>query len=124
MKNLTILLTLTIALTGCLKKREPMKHEKGFVVEKQYIPDTRQTITGTGINTRGELEITTHEIGDSEKYITILKCEHNVIFSMNKPNLFGKLNRGDTVQIDYYELVNDKGEVKDFDFVDANKVNL
>lgn len=111
---------LAVVLSGCLDRRKPMKHERGYVIEKQYFPDTRQTVTGTGISTSGNVVITTHSIGEDEKYIVIFKCEHGFVFSINKTELYGKLNKGDTVTIDYYEMVNGDGEVKDLDFVDAN----
>lgn len=111
---------LAVVLSGCLDRREPMKHERGYVIEKQYFPDTRQIVTGTGFSTSGNVVITTHSIGEDEKYIVIFKCEHGVVFSINKTELYGKLNKGDTVTIDYYEMVNGDGEVKDLDFVDAN----
>lgn len=99
-----------------------MQKEDGVVVEKQYFPDTKQTVTGTGFTSKGSMVITTHSIGENEKYIVIFKCSHGVVFSINKPELYGKLNKGDSVIIDYYEIVNKKGEVKDLDFVDANDV--
>lgn len=111
---------LAVVLSGCLERREPMKHENGFVIEKQYFPDARQTVTGAGFSTSGNMVITTHSIGEDEKYIVIFKCEHGVVFSINKTELYGKLNKGDTVTIDFYEMVNGDGEVKDLDFVDAN----
>jgi len=111
---------LAVVLSGCLDIREPMKQEQGYVVEKQYFPDTRQTVTGTGFSSKGSVVITTHQIGENEKYIVIFKCEHGVVFSINRTDLYGKLNKGDTVTIDYYEMVNGDGEVKDLDFVDAN----
>ena len=119
---LAAILLLCAVLTSCTHRKEPMSHEKGFVVEKQYFPDTRQTVTGTGYSTSGNLVVTTHSVGEDEKYIVIFKCEHGVVFSINRSDLYGKLNKGDSVIIDYYELVNDKGEVKDLDFVDANAV--
>lgn len=111
---------LAVVLSGCLDRREPMKQEQGYVVEKQYFPDTRQTVTGTGFSSKGSVVFTTHQIGENEKYIVIFKCEHGVVFSINRTDLYGKLNKGDTVTIDYYEMVNGDGEVKDLDFVDAN----
>jgi hypothetical protein len=113
-------LLLAVVLSGCLDRREPMKHEQGYVIEKQYFPDTRQTVTGTGFSTSGNMVITTHNIGENEKYIVLFKCEHGVVFSINRNDLYMKLNKGDTVTIDYYEMVNGDGEVKDLDFVDAN----
>lgn len=111
---------IAMAISGCLERKEPMKHETGYVVEKQYYPDTRQTVTGTGISTSGSIVFTSHDIGEDEKYIVIFKCEHGVVFSINRSELYGKLNKGDTVAIDYYEIINSDGEVKDLDFVDAN----
>lgn len=111
---------IAVVLSGCLDRREPMKHEQGYVIEKQYFPDTQQIVTGTGFSTSGNMVITTHSIGEAEKYILIFKCEHGVIFSINRKDLYMKLNKGDTVKIDYYEMVNSSGEVKDLDFVDAN----
>lgn len=105
-----------------LKRKEPMLKEYGKVVGKQFTPDTRQSVMGTGISTNGSMVITTHSIGDEEKYTIIFKCQHMVIFNIDKKELYAKLNDGDSVVIDYYELVNDKGEVKYFDFVDANKL--
>lgn len=105
--------------SGCLERREPIKKETGYVVEKQYFPDTRQTVLGTGLSTSGNVVITTHDIGADEKYVVIFKCEHGVLFSINRAELYGRLNKGDTVTIDYYEMINGEGEVKDFDFIDA-----
>jgi hypothetical protein len=97
-----------------------MLHERGVVIEKQYYPDTRQVVSGTGFSTSGHMVITSHTVGEKEKYMVILKCEHNIVFSINNPNVYGKLSKGDNITIDYYEIVNKKGEVVDFDFVDAN----
>ena len=120
-KIYALLFILLFFVNGCVERREPMKHELGYVVEKQYFPDTRQTVTGTGLSTSGNMVITTHNIGEDEKYIVIFKCEHGVVFSVNRPDLYADLNKGDTVNINYYDLVNSDGEIVDFDFVDANK---
>lgn len=110
------------ALSSCTHKSE-LKHETGYVIARQYFPDTRQTVTGTGFTSKGSVVITTHQIGESEKYIVIFKCDHGVVFSINRSDLFGKLTEGDTVQIDYYEVLRDKDEsISDLDFVDANKL--
>ena len=111
---------LAVVLSGCLNRREPMKHEQGYVIEKQYFPDTRQTVTGIGVSTSGNMIVTAHSIGENEKYLILFKCEHGVVFSINRNDLYVKLNKGDTVKIDYYEMINGDGEVKDLDFVDAN----
>lgn len=119
---LAAILMLAAVLSSCNHRKEPMQKENGVVVEKQYFPDTRQTVTGTGFTSKGSVVFTTHNIGEDEKYIVIFKCSHGVVFSINKPELYGKLNKGDSVIIDYYEIVNKAGEIKDLDFVDANAV--
>jgi len=117
------MLLLCAVLSSCkLTRKEPILKEKGEVVGKQFTPDTRETVMGTGISSNGGMVITSHSIGDKEKYTVVFKCEHGVIFNINKPDLYAKLKEGDSVIIDYYELVNKKGEVKDLDFVDANAV--
>jgi hypothetical protein len=114
----------TIFLTSCsLTRKEPILKEGGEVVGKQFTPDTRQTVMGTGFSSNGDIVITSHNIGDSEKYTVVFKCEHGVIFNINNPDLYAKLKEGDSVIIDYYELVNKKGEVKDLEFIDANPTN-
>lgn len=64
----------------------------------------------------------THTHYDPAEFIVIFKCQHGMIFSIDRPELYAKLMERDTVKIEYYELVNKKGEVKDFDFVDAWKI--
>ena len=121
--GIAAILLLCAVFTSCnLERKEPMLKETGEVVGKQFTPDTRQTVTGTGFSSNGSMVITTHSISEEEKYTVIFKCQHGVIFTINKPELYAKLKEGDSVIIDYYELVNKKGEVKDLDFVDANAV--
>lgn len=99
-----------------------LKHETGYVVEKQYVPDTRQTVTGTGISSNGSVVFTSHAIGEQEKYVVIFKCDHGVLFAKNDMDLYGNLNKGDTVIIDYYEVLSDgSNEIVDLDFVSAHK---
>lgn len=119
MKHIITIIFLFL-LQGCLHKSE-LKHEDGEVVEKQYFPDTRQTVTGTGFSTNGHMVVTTHQIGENEKYIVIFKCSHGVVFSINRADVWGNLEKGDKVRIDYYEILNDDNQIKDLDFVNAHK---
>ncbi len=96
-----------------------LKYEKGIVIEKQYFPDTQQTVSGTGISSKGSVVFTTHNIGEAEKYIVIFKCEHGVIFSINRSELYGTLNKNDSVKIKYYEILDSDNKLVDFDFVSA-----
>lgn len=110
------LILFTVILSSCLHKG-PIKQESGFVIEKQYCPSF--DATGTGFDTKGN--ISTHTLHENEKYITVFKCEHGIVFSINRSDIYGKLDKGDTVLIDYREMLNNKDEVRDFDFLNANK---
>lgn len=121
MKKLLTIIIASAVVSGCLKRGDELKHEKGIVVEKQYVPDSRQVVTGAGFSSSGSLVFTTHQIGESEKYLVIFACEHGIVFPINNPDCYVKLSKGDTVQIDYYEIINRSGEVVDYDFIDANK---
>lgn len=116
------LLLAVLILAGCRHKSDILKTESGIVVGKQFTPDTRQTVMGIGTSSNGNF-ITTHYVGDKEKYTIVFKCSHGVIFPIDNINVYSKLKDGDTVNIKYYEILNSKDMVVDFDFVDANKLN-
>ena len=123
MKNIYLILiaVLLTVSTGCLK-RSGIKQENGVVVEKQYVPDTQDTDIGTGFTSSGQMIMTTHTTGGPEKFMVIFKCDHGSIFAVSKPDLYGSLEKGDKVQIMYYDLVNGDGETKDYEFVDAYRI--
>lgn len=56
-----------------------------------------------------------------EVFVTTFKCSHGDIFKIYREDIYAKLNEFDTVEISYYDMVNKEGEVKDYDFIDANK---
>lgn len=107
-----------VLLSSCYHKSE-LKHENGVVVEKQFKPEFNAE--GTSYNTNGELGI--HTLHDDEKFITVIKCQHGVVFSINRNDVYANLEKGDTINILFYELLNGNNEVKGFDFVNAVKNN-
>lgn len=111
-----IILLLPLILSSCLHQGEK-KQEYGICVEKQYKPEIDASGTNYNFST-GQIGV--HTLHDDEKFIVVFKCEHGVVFSINKNQIYCKINKGDTVNIDYYEMINGDGEVKDFDFIDAN----
>lgn len=104
------------------RNKSELKNEQGVVIEKQYSPDTRQTITGTGFSTGGDMVFTSHSMGEDERFIVVFKCDHGVVFSINSPDLYTKLKKDDIVQIDYYEVTDGNGKLVDLDFSDANMI--
>lgn len=113
-----ILVVVFFSILSCNHKGQ-LKYEKGIVVEKQYFPDTKNVVMGTGVSSNGGVIITTHCVGDDEKYIVIFKCEHGVIFSINRSELYGSLNKNDSVEIKYYEVLDSENKLVDLDFVSA-----
>lgn len=121
MKYLSLLFIL-IAIS-CTHRREPMLYEKGDVVAMQYAPPIDGSGTTTTINSNGGIGWGSTSFHGEEKYMVVFRCEHGIVFSIDKKELFYKLKQGDTVQIDYYEIIDGDGAVKSFDFIDANKVS-
>ncbi len=119
MKNL-FLISL-IVLASCLERGKDLKHEKAIIVAKQYQSEVNAIATGVGYSTSGNVVITTHSIHEDQKFNVVFKCDHGVIFTINRDNIYCKVKEGDTVLVNYYELVNSKGEVRGFDFIDCNK---
>jgi hypothetical protein len=54
----------------------------------------------------------------------VFKCEHDVVFTIDNQQLYTDLNKGDSVSIRYFEILNNDNEVVDLDFVSAIKLNL
>lgn len=121
MKYISILLMLIA--TSCVHRREPMLHENGEVVAMQYAPPIDGSGTTTTFNSDGGIGIGSTSIHGEEKYMVVFRCEHRIVFSIDRKELFYKLKQGDAVLIDYYEMVDGDGVVKSFDFIDANKVS-
>lgn len=117
-------LVLIYVLTSCLHRADKISSEQGIVVAKQFVPDQSHYYTTMHPQWDGKNNYytpETHYEHIPEKFLIVFKCAHGIVFTIDRQDLFLKLNQSDTVQIDYYEMLNKKGEVKDFDFVDANK---
>lgn len=115
---------LSVVLISCdkLKKSEEMT-ETGYVVAKQYVPDSRGTANGVGFTSKGDMVFTSHSYGDEEKFTIVFKCQHGVIFTIkNNPQVFANLNEKDSCTIFYKEIRGaNTGKVYDYDFIDAKR---
>lgn len=117
---------LLLFLFSCLHRAEKISHEPGVVVAKQFESSRTNTYTIYEPYYDGKTTTTIptfHTDYIPEKFLVVFKCAHGVVFTIDRQDIFVKLNERDTVSIDYYELLNKKGEVKDFEFIDANKTN-
>lgn len=120
MKQLIGLLLLVL-FVSCYHKSE-LKTEKGFVVEKAYSPEFDGNGSGFGMTTGGHGVITSQNVHKGEQFILVFKCEHNTVFSIEQKQLYTNLNKGDSVDIKFYEILNKSGEIKDYEFVTATKI--
>lgn len=127
MKNyqfILIIIVLTIVITGtCIYFFEPRLSEKktelGFVFEKSFVPEISSTSTGFGFSSNGDPVITTHHNHEAAKYITFFKCQHNQTFWVENREIWERLERGDSVVIEYYDKINRRGTVIDYQFENA-----
>lgn len=118
-----MLLSVSLFTESCLKRKGPLKSEKGIIIEKQYSPDTQNTDPVVAVGSNGGLITGYHFSGQPEKYMVIFKCEHGVVFSINNSNVYGKVTVKDSVLITYFDMVDENDVVKDFDFIDATPIN-
>lgn len=118
MKKVIVVLLVGI-LSACGWHETDVKTEKGVVLEKQWHQPALDA-TGYSVNTKGDVAI--HTLRDVEKFLVMFKCEHGIVFSVNKPKVYAKVEKGDTVVIEYTEMLNGDGKVMDIHFKDANKV--
>lgn len=124
MKKLNInfgTLSIILLFTSCLHKSQ-LKHENGIVVEKQFSPELNEHGSGLGISTGGHMVVTSNDYHKAEQFLIVFKCEHNTVFTIDRKDLYANLEKGDRVDIQYYELLNDDNIVKRFDFVNALKL--
>lgn len=130
------LLFASIVLSSCLHKREQLLHEKGIVVEKHYTAGIDQYGDAYSMSseekdkdkdedeteTESKSKYTIHELHQPAKYMVIFRCEHNTAFAIDRLSLYGKLNGGDSVDLDYYEWVDKENKVQHYELVDANPI--
>lgn len=117
---LSTMLAVVLFFSSCHHNSE-LKHENGVVVEKQFSPEFNGSGTGVGFSTGGNMVVTSNDVHKCEQFMLVFKCQHNTVFTIDRKDLYTNLDKGDTVDIQYYEILNSDNEVKDFDFVTATK---
>lgn len=122
MKYLVLVLALLFISCNNLNRAPAISREKGIVVAMQYAAPIDGTGTTTTYNTDDKFGFGITSLHTDEKYMVVFRCAHKVVFSINNQSLYAKLNEGDSVVIDYYELTNKFGIVDDFEFVTANPI--
>lgn len=122
MKLVTVLLI--IALASCTERAENISYEKGKIVAMQYSAPINASGSGYGVSSSGEFVTTHTTVHEDEKWTVVFKCEHGVVFTINRQELWNRLAEGDSVDISYYDIYKKKTKkVVDFDFVNATKIN-
>lgn len=118
---------LLLFFTGCLQREKSISHERGVIIGRHFEDSYWRPYTTLEQYYDGHdyrcCVVTPHAEYIPAKYITIFNCEkHNSIFKIDNSIVYAKLREWDTVVIDYYNMVDNDGNVKDFDFIDANKI--
>jgi hypothetical protein len=126
MKKLLIVLSIFI-IASCNDESaswsKTRKQEKGFIVAMQYaapIDGSGSTVTYTPSSNGGGVGFGSTSIHTDEKYMVVFRCEHGVVFSIDRQALYAKLSEKDSVVIDYWEFSDAAGVTKELDFIDAN----
>ncbi len=120
MKKL-IFIFASVLVFSCTHKSE-IKYESGVVVEKQFSPEFSGSGMGVGYDLKsGGTSIHTNNIHKDEQFLLVFKCQHGVVFTIERKDLYATLEKGDTVRIEYKEILDSKDRIKDFDFITATK---
>ena len=113
------ILILIIIITLSCNHYSEVKYEGGVVLEKSFSPEFKATGSGVGFSSGGHTVFTQTEISKQEQFVILFKCDHNVVFPINSKELYALLNKGDSVDIQYREILNKKNKVVDFEFLTA-----
>lgn len=123
MKKAALAFAAFCLIAGCEYRDKEISFEKGKVIKTEYMPDTRKTTVGYGMSSSGHLVTTFTPTGEDEKYLILFKCEHQVVFPVERKDLFFKLAEGDSVNISFYNIRKKDGRVVGFKFINAEKAN-
>lgn len=122
MKRIFLIILILLSCKALERNVGELKQEKGVVVAKQYKPSIDASGSGLGITTNGNLTITSVSIHEAQKFDVVFKCEHGIIFTINRAEVYAKVEENDNVIINFKEITNGYGELVDFDFIDANSI--
>lgn len=122
MKTIVTILSVVFTLNSCNHKSE-LKTEKGFVMEKKFVPEYSDSHCSLGMTTDGKAVIVDQSTFKPEQFYILFKCQHNTVFSTERKDLYTVLNAGDSVIIYYYEILDDvENTIEDYQFVTAKKI--
>lgn len=120
MKKL-IQLFIIVLFTSCVH-RSGLKQESGVIVDKQFSPEFNARGDGIGFSTGGDIVFTSNDYHKAEEFLLVIKCQHNTVFTVNKKELYAVLEKGDSVYIQYKEILTDNNNsLVGFDFINASK---
>lgn len=123
-----ILLLSLVALSSCLHRGDHIEYEKGVVLTKKLTPGYYHTYTVYerqyyGRTYKGHRQYIniprTRSYYVEPVYTTTFKCEHEKIFDINREDIYNAVSYLDTVTIEFYNLLDGKEQIKDYDFITA-----
>lgn len=127
MYRLALLVVLAVlAFTSCTRYSEP-KTEEAMVESIIFVPQQSGTSIGTGVDSNGNLTSTTSSVHLGATYAVVLRCEHQVRFSVQGEDerhrqLWARFTVGERVRVTYREKLDGDGLVTGYDFLDAQPV--
>lgn len=126
MKSAIIIIFFSLVFTSCdnpfKKYYSEVKTENGIVVAKQYQGEINDSAPNVGITTGGDISFGQTTIHTDEKFDVVFRCEHKKIFTIDNPDVYSKLQEGDSVIIKYREVYDTDTVLVDLDFIDANVI--
>lgn len=111
MKYILILLL----LASCSEASTPM-FEVGVVVAKEN-KDAPVQIVMDSTNVLRYSDVPYHM---DKYYSVVFKCSHGMLFVVDNPDIYYKVNENDSVILCFQEVYNDEGDVVNYKFLDAN----
>lgn len=123
-KNILLLIICVAFACGEDHQWSDHKSEVGIVVAKQFRGEIDASGSSLDLNLdTGDLSVGVVTLHESEKFDVVFRCEHGILFTINDPDLYLKVQENDSVEIIYREYTGvESGKILDLDFIDANTI--
>lgn len=121
---------ISLIFSSCLHRGDKIEKEQGIVVSKTFKDGWYHRYTtyhkhyyGRDYRGRQQFQVFQEHHVDyiPPVYKVTFKCQHQKVFDIYREDVYKSLNDHDTVTIEYYNMVNNDNEIKDYDFITAYK---
>lgn len=106
---------LFLLLTGC-EREGPHRHERAQVVSLPYVPASRSSTSGVGVDPEnGHVVVVGGESSSPAVYGVVLRCPHGKFATSGSDEwherLWKSLREDEWVDVEYVEILDDRGKV-------------